>query len=327
MSIKSLSPLALLILLTAGCADEDLSPIVTQDNLLFGAFPRLVELRTGEFDLNNLSSSAYEMEVDFVDNANGEDVAEYRIYAAFDDRTIDSTGTDLSSDRVLFRTFTAADFRAGPNGNLGVDVIIPFQDVAAATGVDPSLIEAGDRFRISAEVEKEDGRVFSSTNSTPAITNAFGGIIDFNVTATCPLPDDQFVGDYRVTYADVYDEFALFGAPVQALGNPPLDLVVTLDLVAGSSTRRTYNVGTYLNPGYGFATGPSTLDFACDLVSSSAIDSGAGCGNGTLAAEQAARDPFNFDDDSSFTITFNDFASDGGCGVAQMPFTLVFTKM
>ena len=326
---KSLLPLALLTLVVAGCADDELSPIVTQDNLLFGAFPRLVELRAGEYDLNDLENSSYNMEVDFVDNANGEDVAEYRLFVEFDDNTTGGSRPDYSSsDEILVRTYTSQDFRAGPNGNLGVDVMIPFSEVADLAGVPLDSVFAGDRFQFRAEVEKTDGRVFGSTNSTPAVTNAFGGIFDFNVNATCPLPDDRYSGEYRVTYGDIYDEFALFGEPVQALGNPPLDLVVTLDLVAGSTTRRTFNVGTYANPGYAFATGPTTLEFACDQVRSTAIDSGQGCGDGTIAATQPSADPFNFTDDSSFTINFIDFGeTDGGCGVAALPFSLVFTKV
>ena len=326
--LKPLLLLALLVLSIGSCADEELSPIVTQDALLFGAFPRLVELRTGEYDLNDLENSTYDMEVDFVDNAEGEDIAEYRLYVVFDDNTTGSGRPDYSSDEVLVRSYTPTDFRAGPNGNLGVDVSIPFTEVAQLADVPLDSIFAGDRFQFRAEVEKEDGRVFSSSNSTPAITNAFGGIFDFNVNATCPLPDDRYSGEYRVTYGTIYDQFDLFGEPVQALGNPPLDLVVTLELVAGSTTRRTFNVGTYANPGYAFATGPTTLDFACDRVTSTAIDSGAGCGDGTIAATQPSADPFNFSDDSSFTINFIDFGeTDGGCGVAGLPFSLVFTKV
>ena len=325
---KSLLPLALLTLVVAGCADDELSPIVTQDNLLFGAFPRLVELRAGEYDLNDLENSSYNMEVDFVDNANGEDVAEYRLFVEFDDNTTGGSRPDYSStDEILVRTYTPQDFRAGPNGNLGVDVMIPFSEVADLAGVPLDSVFAGDRFQFRAELEKTDGRVFGSTNSTPAVTNAFGGIFDFNVNATCPLPDDRYSGEYTISYGYVYDEFQLFGAPVQALGNPPLSRTVTLALVPGSTTRRSFDIGAYAAPGYPFTGGTITLEFACDQVTSTAIDSGAGCGDGTIAATQKGAAPFDFGDDQTFTIEFIDFGeTDGGCGVAGMDFSLVFTK-
>ena len=325
---KSLLFLTLTALLVAGCKDESKAPIVTQDTLLFGAFPRLVELRTGEFDLANLTSSSYDMQVDFVDNADGQDVAQYNIYISFDDNSLGAGSTDYSTETKLFRSYTPADFSAGPNGNLGVDVTIPFTEAAAFVGVPLDSVLSGDRFQVTSEVIKEDGRVFTSGNSTSAVTSAFSGIFDFNITATCPLPDAMFSGDYKVTYGYVYDEFSLFDAPVQALGNPPLDLTVTLSPVSGSTTRRSFNIGSYVNPGYGFATSDITLDFACNKVTSTAIDSGAGCGSGSIAATQKGTAPFTLADDSSFTIEFTDFGStDGGCGVAGKDFSLVFTKI
>ncbi len=324
---KSLFLLAVVALVVTGCKDEELAPIVTQDTLLFGAFPRLVELRTGEFDLANLQASSYEMEVDFVDNAGGQDVTEYRVYIAFDDNTLGGGRTDFSTESNLFRTYTPSDFTAGPNGNLGVTVTIPFSEAANFAGVPLDSVKSGDRFQIVTEVEKADGRVFGSENSTSAITSAFGGIFDFNINATCPLPDDLFSGGYTITYGYVYDEFLLFGEPVQALGNPPFSREITLELVPGSTTRRTFAVGTYANPGYQFNGGTVTLDFACDVVTATAIDSGAGCGSGSIAATQKGTASFNLTDDSTFTIEFTDFGStDGGCGVPGKDFSLVFTK-
>ena len=288
-------------------------------------FPRLVELRSGEFDLADLENSTYEMEVDFVDNADGADVAQYNLYIAFDDNN--AAGGDNTTESTLFKSYTPADFRAGPDGNLGLDVVISFAEVAAFAGVPLDSIFSGDRFQVRGEVVKTDGRVFGSTNSTSAITSAFRGIFDFNINATCPLNDDFFVGDYKVTYGSVYDAFPLFGADVQPFGPAPLDKVVTLALVPGSTTRRTFNIGAYLQPGYNFATSALVFDFACDVVTTNNIASGSGCGDGTLQASQDGVASFSLDDDSTLTINFIDFGeTDGGCGVEGKPFSLVFTK-
>ncbi len=312
----------------AGCKDEDASPIVTQEKLLFGAFPRLIELRTGEFDLANLGTSSYEMEVDFVDNAGGADVAEYRLYVAFDDNSIDSAGQDLSTDYELYRTYTPTDFREGPNGNLGLDVTIPFAELANFVSVPGEAVRSGDRFQVRAEVEKEDGRVFSAGNSTSAVTSAFSGIFDFNIVATCPLDDDAFAGDYTITYGYVYDEFSFFDQPVQALGNPPLSRTVALTPVSGSSTRRTFPIGDYLAPGsYAASGGTITLDFACDVVSSSGASVALTCGSGNIGSHQLGTASFDLNDDSSFTIEYQDFGStDGGCGQVGLNYSLIFTK-
>ncbi len=326
--LKKLSYLmAIAVLAAAGCTDPDSAPTITFETLGIGAFPFLEELKTAEFDLANLSGSAYEMDVSFIDNAGGNDVAQYNIYVSFNDNNPDN-GT-ITFPSTLFKSFTPSDFAPlGEKGNLGLTVRIPFSEVAAFVGAGaPGAVVSGDRFRFRTEIIKADGTPFSSANSTPAITSSFGGIWNFDVTATCPLPNTAFVGNYRLSYGFVYDQFALFGAPVQALGNPPLDLVVELGLVAGSTTRRTYDVGTTVNPGYMFNAAVSTLEFACDVVRTTPIDSGAGCGTGTIAAVQTGVATFDLNDDTTWTIEFSEYgARDGGCGVAAMNYSLVFTK-
>ena len=320
--------LALAAVVVVGCADEDLQPAVTQDTLLFGAFPRLVELRTGEFDLADLQGSAYEMEVDFVDNAGGADVAQYKVYVSFDDNSTGGSRPDYSTEFAEYKVYTPSDFTEGPNGNLGLTLTIPFADVANFAGVPLDSVLSGDRFQVRTEVVKTDGRVFSSTNSTPAITNAFGGIFNFNINATCPLPDDRFVGSYTLEYGYVYDQFTFFGQPVQALGTPPLNRTVTLELVPGSTTRRTFNIGAILAPGgYQGNGGTITLDFACNVVTSTGASVGLTCGAGNIGSHQVGVAPFMLTDDQTFTIEYEDFGStDGGCGTPAMAYSLVFTK-
>ena len=325
---KVFSILAAACVVLSGCVDESRSPVITQDNLLFGAFPFLQELKAGEFDLANLSGSAYEMDVYFVDNAQGQDVAQYNVYVAFDDNN--PGNGDLSTERALFKSFGPSDFSViGDKGNLGLSLRIPFTEVAnfVGAGGDGDVV-SGDRFQFTTEVVKEDGRVFSSANSTPAVTNAFGGIFDFNVNATCPLDDDFFTGTYALSYGEVYDEFDLFGGGtfVQAIGDLS-DFTVELSTVAGSTTRRSFALGDRLwLPTYGFGLGSPTLEFACDVVTSSNLTNSASCGAGPIGAIQTGTASFDLTDDSTITIGYNDFAT-GGCFGETKFFSLVFTKM
>lgn len=314
--------------MVTGCKDEDAAPVIVFDELEVGAFPFLNELKTAEFDLADLSGSAYEMDVYFVDGVGGVNVAQYNVFVAFDDNNPDNG--DLSTESALFKSFTPSDFAAlGDKGNLGLTVSIPFSEVAAFVGAgnDGDVI-SGDRFQFRTEIITTGGTNFNSVNSTAAVTNAFGGIWNFNVNATCPLDNAAFAGDYAIEYGSVYPVFALFGADVQPFG-PTIGRTVTLGLVAGSTTRRSFNYGTYLEPGYGFSTTDITLEFACDIVTSSNIDSGAGCGGGSIQASQEGVASFDLTDDSTWTIEYNDFAPDGGCAPSQTsnPFSVVFTKM
>jgi hypothetical protein len=247
---------------------------------------------------------------------------------SFDDNNPDNG--DLSTESTLYKSFGPSDFATtGSKGNLGLTVTIPFSEIAGFVdaGNEGDVI-SGDRFQFRTEIVHTDGRVFSSSNSTPAVTNAFGGIWNFNVNATCPLDDSDFAGDYAIEYGSVYPAFALFGADVQPFG-PTIGRTVTLGLVSGSTTRRSFNYGTYLLPGYGFGTTDVTLTFSCDRVTSSNIDSGAGCGGGSIQASQTGVASFDLTDDSTWTIEYMDFAPDGGCGPSQTdnPFSVVFTKL
>ena len=125
----------------------------------------------------------------------------------------------------------------------------------------------------------------------------------------------------------MYDVFPLFGADVQPFG-PTIGRTVTLSTVAGSTTRRSFNYGTYLVPGYNFDTNDAILDFACDVVTSTNFGTTAGCGGGGIGARQLNAASFNLADDSTWTIEYADFGvNDGGCGVPEDKlYSVVFTK-
>jgi hypothetical protein len=321
--------LAACLIMMIGCKDPDAAPVIVFTELEVGAFPFLNELKTAEFDLADLAGSAYEMDVYFVDGVGGDNVAQYNVYVAFDDNNPDNG--DLSTETTLFKSFSTSDFATlGDKGNLGLTVLIPFSEVAAFVGAGSvGNVISGDRFQFRTEIVTAGGVVFNSVNSTPAVTNAFGGIWNFNVNATCPLSADAFTGAYTCSYGFVYDVFPLFGADVQPFGPAPLVLPVTLSTVAGSTTRRVFNYGPYLLPGYGFGTTDITLEFACDIMTSNNIDSGAGCGAGSIQASQVGVSTFDLNNDSTWTIEYADFEPDGGCGPSQTPnpFSIIFTKM
>lgn len=311
-----------------GCVDPDAAPVVTQDTLLFGAFPFLEELKTGEYDLANLSSSAYEMDVYFVDNAQGADVAQYNVYVSFDDNNL-SNG-DSGTERALFKSYTPSDFAPlGEKGNLGLTVRIPFTEVAGFAGVDGAdVVISGDRFQFTTEIVKTDGRVFSSANSTPAVTNAFGGIWDFNVTATCPLNDDFYVGTYKMTYASIYPPIVLFGRTIQAFG-PDLDENVELVLVPGSTTLREFTTPSYLAPSNLQSSVTNRFEFSCDVVTSTFTDSGIACSGAGWRPIQVDPVSFSLADDSGFSVNYRDFGegNTGNCGdIGAQAYTVIYTK-
>lgn len=317
--------LAAFAIMATGCVDEEAGPIINFETLERGAFPRLQQLDFAEFDLADLSGSVYQHTVDFVDGSASSTVASYRILVSFDDNNPDNG--DLSTDFAEYDNIPASMFVDSDTGNKAFTLTIPFSEVAAFVGAgNAGDVISGDRFQFRTELVRNDGVVFNSVNSTPAVTNAFGGLWNWNVNATCPLDNAAFSGDYAIEYGYVYDAFPLFGAAVQPFG-PTIGRTVNLATVSGSTTRRVFNYGTYLLPGYGFGTTDVTLTFACDRVSSTNIDSGQGCGGGSIQASQTGVAAFDLSDDSTWTIEYNDFDPNGGCGPDPIGFSVVFSKL
>ncbi len=307
---------AALMLLTVSCADEDLKPILTFDQVGKGAYVRLLELISGEYDLNNFDNSSYEYTIEFVDLEQGNLVSQYNLMVSFDDKD----GT--LSDPVQYRTWSSGDFTDNANGFKGLaNIQIPIKDVASLFGLGLADLAAGDQFHFDGSVTTTDGRTFGFENSTAAVNgSAFAGHFDFTVKATCPLPDTDWVGDYQISYDN--------GVPADGFGpifgaEPP---VVTLTTVSGSTTRRQFG-WSYLPDSYNFDGQVGDMDFVCVEIVLSTMDTGVGCGGGNILIGQDGPSPVaDLSDDSSFRLKLIDYQSDGGCGVDPIPVDVTFTK-
>lgn len=317
------------LVMATGCVDEEAGPIINFDGGLgLGAFPRLQQLEFGEFDLDNFNTSVYRHTVDFVDGAESNDISEYVILFAFDDNNPDNG--DLSTDFAEFDRISVSSINdVDPEtGNKVFTLEIPFAAVAAAVGASEEDILVGDRFQFRTELVKTDGRVFNSVNSTPAVTNAFGGLWNWNVNATCPLDDSFYSGAYTMSYGEVYDQISLFGRPIQAFGPPDMMQTVDLALVTGSTTRRT--VTTEWIPGNDLSRNVTlTFTFSCDVIEGESSGTTIACAGGGWGSRQVGDPvPLDLTDDSGFTMEWVDFGPglDGGCGIGEFGYSLVFTK-
>lgn len=308
------------------CADPELGPILTFEKATIGSYIRLVQLNTGEFDLENTGTSALDYEVDFVDQANGNEVAEYQLEVQFFDNT--PAGGAASQEKRVYKTFSKGDFSDSANGNKGIRVTIPFTDLTTLFGISADDVLAGDNFAFFGTVTQDDGATYASTNSTSTVRgSAFGGYFDFNGKATCPQPNDVFVGSYTISYEG---DFGLGYGPPYADG-----LVIDVTAVSGSSTLRQF--AAVVLPGIG-GFGPYTtqFDLVCDKTEFVLMDSnGLGCGGGGIMFGPAKGDdglnigaPLDLGDDSSITLIFNEAFASGGCPSQSTPTTttMILTK-
>lgn len=129
--------------------DESLKPIITIDNAEIGAFPRLVTITTGEYDLANISSSVYMHEVEFQSENAGQNIETYNIYASFN-----------NSNETLYKSFKQSDFGTSALGLKNIILSIPFTEISSALGVSMNSVGPGDQFNFRSEVVLDDGRIF-----------------------------------------------------------------------------------------------------------------------------------------------------------------------
>ncbi len=292
----------------ASCADPDLGPVITFEDAQKGVSIALVELRAIEYDLADIANSAVDYTVEFVDVEQGGTVADYSVYVSYVDNNPDNG--DNSVAQKLYQSFGTGDFSTNENGFVGLDVRLPLTDVAASLGVETSSLVAGDVFAFATEVTDRDGNTFGSGNSSSAVRGtAFRGFFDFNGNATCPLPDDIFVGDYALTYDNVAGGW----------GVSLVEETVTLRLIPGSTTRRQFDA-TFLPNFGGFAVAP-IIEFVCDKVVAITLDSGVGCAGTSIKILNRfdGVDYFQPQDITDDAVILIDYVEDGeGCGYAAL---------
>jgi hypothetical protein len=177
MRLFAHSVVFLLMLSCISCQKEFLTDPPPDYTIEVGAFPKLINIESGEFDLSDLVNSEYIHSVDFIDGNGGLNVHEYLIYISTEQPGQQETVWEL------FRTVESREFMQGVESNqVGHNLVIPFSEVAAFLEVeDLSVFSSGDSFSFRTELTKQAGRVFSSSNSTPSINNNVGAIWDFQV--------------------------------------------------------------------------------------------------------------------------------------------------
>lgn len=230
--------LGAIALMVTNCADEDLQPIITFDQVTIGAYPRLVESGNSLINLFDVDGSRFDYTVEFKDGEGGQRVAEYVIEMTYEDNN--PGNGDGSAGPVEFRRFTPSDFTTNENGLLEVSVSITANEAISAAGTTAEALEPGDEFNFVSRVVLQDGSVYTDANSAPQITSAaFRGFFDFTMPASCP---SELAGTYEVTTTDIW---------CAAWDGNPITTTVTIEANGGGSYDfNDWSLGAY-TPCYG----------------------------------------------------------------------------
>ncbi len=194
------SLLPLMIFVAFSCEDPDKAPIVTFDSAGHGAYPRFVS-EAGATLMNLLTeaefnASDYTWTVEFVDEAQGGQVAEYVVEITYDP----ASGSDQGP--VEFVRIPGSAFTSGESGYLQTTISSAAPDIAGLFGLGYADLSAGDDFDFNGRIIMTDGREFTGATSSATVNGAaFIGRFDFTRPAACP---SDLTGTYSYVTTNIW---------------------------------------------------------------------------------------------------------------------------
>lgn len=310
--MKLLNRLILVLIIgfvITSCKDEDTFPY-DQDEVLSnsGAFVRVDNVISGEFDLNNFSSSSFQVELTEWDVEDGALLQNLVLTVEFVDNTPENGTNNVAATTI--ETYVPSDFSTDPETGLpNIIVNIPATDALNTVGLTESDLDGGDVFRFEWTLNLTNGKSFNRTNSSASFPSwpFYNSPFLLDVGVVCLLPDGFATGSYAMTQTEGNSD-PFFGEPTTFYEGD-----VTL-AVGATSTERTFGF-----PWLGF---PSTMAFnlVCGNTEVSAnASAGASCGGGIVwfTGDGSGKGTFDPQDDGTITIRFwDDYTND--CGLTAI---------
>ena len=182
-NLKKLFVAFIAMVTTVSCGDPEL-PVELFPEMEYGAYARKMS-QEGKFNFYDIAGSKIDMHVEYYDEAQGANIAEFDIDVEY----VDVVGGGAGSiARTNFRTISASEFVKNADGYLSSDISLGFSATLAAVGATESDITGGNYFRYWFTITKTDGTVFDYNNTGPNLqsSNAFGALFRLNVSIVCP---------------------------------------------------------------------------------------------------------------------------------------------
>lgn len=302
-----------LLVLFISCKDDDKLPLeAITDKVGKAGGLRTINIISPTIDLNDIANSQFSVEVEEWDAEDGALLESVDVFVQFQDFT--EANGESSKPEVLIGNVPASVFTVDDSSGLPrTTVAVSAQEAIDLLGLDPATeIDGGDIFRVRLSLKLTDGSVFSSNNLEGNIAGVFfNSPFSYPANVVCNLDESLFSGSYQMEFISGSGGFGDSFADEQVV------------LTANSGTQRTAQV-TWLPGG-----GPQnlTFDLVCGRINVPLYSTGLGCGGAITwqtVGTQATFDPSN---DNEFSIMFNDFVDDGGCGVNSYEVLLRFTKL
>ncbi|MGB3545703.1 MAG: hypothetical protein WBA17_01945 [Saprospiraceae bacterium] len=172
---------ALFLLAFSACEEKE-RPFPEYDDIEHGAYGRLIDGINGIYDFFALDDSAIDFTVEFYDDNQGMNVAEYNWQVTYIKAGEPNIGP------VDFRSFTPADWGRSERGLPTLTATFAIQDALAVLGLTNDDVEKGNTVRFDATIVMTDGRTFSNNNTGTNVRGgaAFRGLFRINQPVICP---------------------------------------------------------------------------------------------------------------------------------------------
>lgn len=277
-----------------------------------GAFLRVLSVESSGFDVADLATASYSFTGELQDVNNGADVDRVEFYVSYvsADRatTIAEPASPITS--VNSGSFTTREASGLPSTSF----TIALNDILSYLSLPLANLNLGDNFEIRWVLVMKDGKEYTNTDASPAVTGGFYLSPYFaRASVVQGISTTIFVGDYQLTQNGPGS--VLFGQST-VFGPDPITLEVDPSNTLNGRIARDV---CYL-PAFGCFNSdiPFTFFRKQDFNAFTAadnwvsfpgnVDPSVGCGIGLIfgAVQDEAKSNFDVNDDSTFDFTIND---------------------
>lgn len=214
-----------LVILGLSCSDDEKAIDIVLEDVERGVILRNIDRISPNFEHENFQS-VFAVEIEEQDIEEGGIFDFIRLYVAYADRRPENGSSSVSE--IVLRDVPSSDFQTGPDGLPRGIVIVSYQEVIDALGVNAATILPGDQFDLRMEVNLTDGRTFSTENGSASILTDFcffKSPYRYVINVIEPIADDLFTGsyNYEIISSDSNPNFGIAeqGAVFIRLGDTP----------------------------------------------------------------------------------------------------------
>lgn len=182
-NLKKLFVAFIAMVSAVSCGDPEL-PVELFPEMQYGAYARKMSM-TGKFNYFDVANSKIDMHVEYYDEAQGANIAEFDIDVEYVDNI---TGGAKSVARTNLMTITSSEFTTNADGYLSSDISLSFSGTLSALGITKDDVDGGAYFRYWFTITKTDGTIYDYNNTGPNLmsSNAFGALFRQNISIVCP---------------------------------------------------------------------------------------------------------------------------------------------